>query len=183
MGPVDRAVLLGPGLGLLIVFGISLAGCGRNETSPPDLFPTTPTPTAIHTPTPRLPIEVTPSPTPTPIPQAAAEATVTTTVVPKATQTLKPSPIAPQLTPVLAEPTATPRPSATPNQNFSRRTPFVPLDNPQLITAQEAAFLSDDELVLGLEWQGEARAYPIQMITYHHIVNDTVGGRPILITY
>ncbi len=39
------------------------------------------------------------------------------------------------------------------------------------------------DLVLGLEWMGEARAYPIRMLIYHHIVNDTVADRPLLITY
>lgn len=90
---------------------------------------------------------------------------------------------APALTPASAAPKATLVPSAIADQTISRRTPFVPLDNPQVITEREAAYLSDDELVLGLEWHGEARAYPVQMMTYHHIVNDTVGGRPILITY
>ena len=40
-----------------------------------------------------------------------------------------------------------------------------------------------NDLVLGIESDGEARAYPVSMIFYHHIVNDTIGGRPILITY
>ncbi len=67
--------------------------------------------------------------------------------------------------------------------SYSRRTPFVPLDRPAFLTATEATYLPDDDLVLGLEWQGEARAYPIRMLTYHHIVNDAVAERPILITY
>ena len=66
---------------------------------------------------------------------------------------------------------------------FRRRSPFVPLDNPVLLTAEEASYLADDELVLGLEWKGSARAYPIGMVTFHHIVNDTVEGTPLLITY
>ena len=66
---------------------------------------------------------------------------------------------------------------------YTRRTPFVPLDNPEFIAAHEATDLGDDELVLGLDWQGKARAYPIRMLTYHHIVNDTVAGSPLLITY
>ena len=64
-----------------------------------------------------------------------------------------------------------------------RRTPFVPLDSPEVLWGEEAGYLSDDELVLGLEWEGQARAYPVRMIKYHHVVNDSVDGRPILITY
>ena len=59
----------------------------------------------------------------------------------------------------------------------------MPLDNPAFLTAEEASYLADDDLVLGLEWQGAARAYPIRMVTFHHIVNDTVEGTPLLITY
>lgn len=57
-----------------------------------------------------------------------------------------------------------------------RSTPFVPLDNPQMLPLGEASYLDDDELVLGLEWSGEDRAYPVRKLTYHHIVNDTVAG-------
>jgi len=59
----------------------------------------------------------------------------------------------------------------------------VPLDQPAFLAAGETGYLPDEDLVLGLEWMGEARAYPIRMLTYHHIVNDTVAGRPLLVTY
>lgn len=38
-------------------------------------------------------------------------------------------------------------------------------------------------LVVGVELNGEARAYPLQFIGYHHQVRDTVGGRPVLVSY
>lgn len=40
-----------------------------------------------------------------------------------------------------------------------------------------------DKVVLGLVVNGQARAYPIQFIGYHHQVRDTVGGEPVMITY
>ncbi len=40
-----------------------------------------------------------------------------------------------------------------------------------------------NKLVLGVVENGEARAYPIQLIGYHHQVRDTVGGKPVMITY
>ena len=82
-------------------------------------------------------------------------------------------------------PTPTARVFSTRGEVFGspRRTPFVPLDNPQFLKAEAATYLPEDDLVLGLEWQGEARAYPIRMLRYHHIVNDTVGGQPLLVTY
>ena len=62
-------------------------------------------------------------------------------------------------------------------------TRFVPLDNPVLLTVEEASYLADCDLVLGLEWQGAARAYPIGMVTFHHVVNNIIDGTPLLITY
>lgn len=40
-----------------------------------------------------------------------------------------------------------------------------------------------DRLVVGVEVNGEARAYPLQFIGYHHHVSDSIGGRPVLVTY
>lgn len=40
-----------------------------------------------------------------------------------------------------------------------------------------------EKLVLGVFENGEARAYPIQLIGYHHQVRDSVGGKPIMVTY
>lgn len=40
-----------------------------------------------------------------------------------------------------------------------------------------------DRLVVGLELHGEARAYPLQFIGYHHHVRDSIAGREILVTY
>ncbi len=40
-----------------------------------------------------------------------------------------------------------------------------------------------DRLVVGIEQRGEARAYPLQYIGYHHQVRDSVGGQPILVSY
>ncbi|MFN4145949.1 MAG: DUF3179 domain-containing (seleno)protein [Runella sp.] len=43
--------------------------------------------------------------------------------------------------------------------------------------------VSKDRLVLGVEINGHARAYPIQFIGYHHQVQDTLSGKPIIVTY
>jgi hypothetical protein len=40
-----------------------------------------------------------------------------------------------------------------------------------------------DGLVVGIEVNGEARAYPLRLIGYHHQVRDTVGGTEVLVTY
>lgn len=42
---------------------------------------------------------------------------------------------------------------------------------------------SDSTLVVAVENQGEAKAYPIRYLVYHHQVRDTVGGDPVMVTY
>ncbi|CAN5841286.1 DUF3179 domain-containing protein [soil metagenome] len=59
-----------------------------------------------------------------------------------------------------------------------------PIDNPVFIGVEEAdAWLEDGEPVVYLEIGGEAHAYPVQVLIWHEIVNDTVGGVPVSITY
>jgi hypothetical protein len=43
--------------------------------------------------------------------------------------------------------------------------------------------IDSGKLVIGIEINGESRAYPIQLIGYHHQVRDTVGHEPVMITY
>jgi hypothetical protein len=43
--------------------------------------------------------------------------------------------------------------------------------------------VTEDKLVLGLSINGEAKAYPLQLIGYHHQVKDTVGNTPVMVTY
>jgi hypothetical protein len=42
---------------------------------------------------------------------------------------------------------------------------------------------SDDVVVIGVAWNGEARAYPLDILVWHELVNDTLGGRPILVSF
>ncbi len=57
------------------------------------------------------------------------------------------------------------------------------IDEPTFVPAAGAAFLSDDEPVFGLVRGGDVRAYPQQVLVWHEIVNDTVAGKPIAVTY
>jgi hypothetical protein len=59
---------------------------------------------------------------------------------------------------------------------------FHPVDRPEF--AEPAATkLDGTEKVLAVHIADEARAYPIRSISYHHIVNDRLGGVPIAATY
>lgn len=57
------------------------------------------------------------------------------------------------------------------------------IDNPKFSKAQEAPFVSDDDIVIGLEINGDAKAYPLFILVWHEIVNDKVGGIPVAVTY
>lgn len=67
--------------------------------------------------------------------------------------------------------------------NGNAGTNFVVLDNPEMIPANEATWLMPDEIVLGVEQNGEVHAYPVSQMVYHHIANTTIGGEPYLVTY
>jgi hypothetical protein len=56
--------------------------------------------------------------------------------------------------------------------------------DPQFLTAEEAdGWYSPDELVLGVEIDGDARAYSVPYLSGREIVNDEVGGRKIAVTW
>ncbi|MFQ5540845.1 MAG: DUF3179 domain-containing protein [Candidatus Paceibacteria bacterium] len=58
------------------------------------------------------------------------------------------------------------------------------IDNPKFIDPVEGnAFYANDDIGLGVVVNGDARFYPYQVLVWHEIVNDTVGGEPLLVTY
>jgi hypothetical protein len=58
------------------------------------------------------------------------------------------------------------------------------IDKPKFISIQDAnKYLEDSELVLGLSINGDVRAYPLQILVWHEIVNDKVGDVPVAVTY
>jgi len=59
-----------------------------------------------------------------------------------------------------------------------------PIDNPKFISVTDAnKWLKDREPVVFVQVGDDARAYPIQILIWHEIVNDTVGGEPLLISF
>ena len=62
-----------------------------------------------------------------------------------------------------------------------------PIDRPFFEAASAVDFLEPTEPVVVLEVEGpdgvEVRAYPIQILTWHELVNDTVAGRPVTISF
>lgn len=60
---------------------------------------------------------------------------------------------------------------------------FKPISTIAYARVNEAAFLKPEDMVMAVVINGDAAAYPIRQMAYHHVVNDSVGGRPITATY
>jgi hypothetical protein len=58
-----------------------------------------------------------------------------------------------------------------------------PIDDPQFQPAGEVDWLEAEEPLLSLTVDGETRGYPLQVMTWHEIVNDSVSGVPVAVTY
>ncbi len=60
---------------------------------------------------------------------------------------------------------------------------FNPLEQTAFAKADQAQAVDDKDMVLAVAINGEAVAYPVREMAYHHVVHDTVGGVPIVATY
>jgi hypothetical protein len=60
---------------------------------------------------------------------------------------------------------------------------FNPLAHSAYTKASEASFAGNGDMVLAVKINNEAVAYPVRLMAYHHVVQDTVGGTPICATY
>jgi len=58
-----------------------------------------------------------------------------------------------------------------------------PIDQPNYATIEDIDFLADTEPVLVLDINGDVRAFPLQIMTWHEIVNDTIGDVPVTISF
>jgi hypothetical protein len=58
-----------------------------------------------------------------------------------------------------------------------------PIDDPRFVRPGSVRSLEDQEPVIAFELDGDARAYPLEILTWHEIVNDTVAGVPVAVTY
>lgn len=57
------------------------------------------------------------------------------------------------------------------------------IDAPTFVPAAQATWMRDDEPVIGVAVDGTARAYPAWLLDGHEIVNDTISGRSIAVTW
>lgn len=156
-----------------------LIACGQEAEDPPT---SAPAPTEIPTATQTVQSTST---------AVATEviATPTTEAEPSTNAEEKPEPTIP---PTATEPPPTEPPAVelAPERDLEIVTLLPPdaipaIDNPIFFeTTEEAdAVYSESEYVLGVEIDGDARAYSVPLLSSHEIVNDTVGGRPIAVTW
>ena len=57
-----------------------------------------------------------------------------------------------------------------------------PIYTPKYVTPDESLIM-DEELVMGIAINGEARAMPVGLMRFREMVNDVIGGVPILATW
>ena len=60
---------------------------------------------------------------------------------------------------------------------------FAPLPDARFIRAAESSAVEPGDMVLAVQLKGDAAAYPVRQLAYHHLVEDAVGGVPIVATY
>lgn len=79
-----------------------------------------------------------------------------------------------------------PKPLVDPSEIISGGPPpdgIPPIDDPQFVKAADAGWLDDREPVVVVEVGEAVRAYPVQILTWHEIVNDALGGIPVTVSY
>ena len=69
------------------------------------------------------------------------------------------------------------------SQFFLEHDLFLSVTDPKTVAAAEARHVRPEDEVFGVVVGGRARAYPIYMIAYHHVVNDVIRGIPVAVTY
>ena len=60
---------------------------------------------------------------------------------------------------------------------------FNPLPRTNFVKVAETNFVADDDMVLAVNINGDAVAFPVLQMAYHHVAQDVVGGTPITATY
>jgi hypothetical protein len=68
------------------------------------------------------------------------------------------------------------------NYRFLADKMFLQAENKKFLNAENNK-IDESQLVIGIESGNESKAYPIEIIGYHHQVKDTLSGQPIMVTY
>ncbi len=60
---------------------------------------------------------------------------------------------------------------------------FLQAENLVFKSAAENDLVPLDQIIIGIEFNGEAKAYPLEFLAYHHQVRDIIGGKEVMVTY
>ncbi len=61
---------------------------------------------------------------------------------------------------------------------------FPALDDPEMVAASSASWLDPGDIVMGIVSEsGEAMAFPVDQMAYHHVANTRLAGEPFVVTY
>ena len=55
--------------------------------------------------------------------------------------------------------------------------------DPKFVNSEKAGFLEPDDQVIGVALHGQPKAYPIKILNWHEVVNDSTGGVPFVFTF
>ncbi len=73
-------------------------------------------------------------------------------------------------------------PTEYPFRQWARNDAIPPIYKPEFAPAT-AVNLQNDELIMGISLQGQAKAYPVTVLQFREMVNDELAGIPILVTW
>lgn len=68
-------------------------------------------------------------------------------------------------------------------RDFAMRGGNYYLRAPEFVEAARAAFLTDEDRVIGIIGEGVTKAYPAAAVTWHHGVEDRIGKLPVFVTW
>jgi len=60
---------------------------------------------------------------------------------------------------------------------------FIALDNPTFVSSEDAAYLHENDEVIGIVINGQAKAYSLKTVAWHHAIRDELANTPILVTF
>jgi len=55
--------------------------------------------------------------------------------------------------------------------------------DPKFVSADQAKYLGDEDRVIGVVRKGVAKAYPLRILTWHEVVNDSIADRSVAVSY
>lgn len=55
--------------------------------------------------------------------------------------------------------------------------------DPKFVSADQAKYLGDEDRVIGVVRKGIAKAYPLRILTWHEVVNDSIADRSVAVSY